>query len=112
MQKIDEMSVANNGGSSNDSGSTFDPAIENLSAQHLRDSAVETENGKIDAKSDIQTKLGENESNDAIFSPKLPQNHVRMNSSSGSGESSASTSNSQGESSNRGQNWESIQLRP
>ena len=86
-----------NGGSSNDSGSTFDPAIQNLSAQHLRDSAVETGNGKIDAKSDIQTKLGENESNDAIFSPKLPQDHVRMNSSSGSGESSTSTSNSQGE---------------
>ena len=98
VQKIDETSVANNGGSSNDSGSTFDPAIENLSAQHLRDSAVETGNGKIDAKSDIQTKLGENESNDAFFSPKLPQDHVRMNSSSESGESSTSTSNSQGES--------------
>ena len=73
MQEIDQMSVANHSGSSNDSGSTFDPAIENLSAQHLRDSTATEKigNGEIDAKSDTQTKLlGENESNDAIFNPE------------------------------------------
>ena len=91
VQKIDEMSVANHSGSSNDSGSTFDP----------RDSAAEKiGNGKIDAKSDTQTKLlGENESNDAIFSPKLPQNSALMN-FSGRGESSTSNSNSQAEGEN------------
>ena len=84
MQEINPTSVANHSGTSNDSGSTFDPAIEILSVQQ-RDSTVETGNGEIEAKSDIQTKLGENESNDAIFSPKLPQSHVLMNLSSGRG---------------------------
>ena len=91
--KIDEMSVAN--GNSNDSGSNFDPAIENLSAQR-HDSTAEIGNGEIDAKSDTQIEsLGDNRSNDAIFIPTPSQSHALMSLSSGHGESSASSSNSQ-----------------
>ena len=76
-------------------GQLFDPAIENLSAQQRDSAAEQVGNGEIDAKSDTETKLlGENESNDAIFSPKLPQNNALVN-FSGRGESSASNSNSQ-----------------
>ena len=89
MQETDQMSAADHSASLNDSGNakfaisdlegesgsndaTFDPEIENLSAQHLHDSTAvnKTGSGKIDAKTDAQTKY------DAIFSPKLPSSPV------------------------------------
>ena len=74
--KIDKLVLPT--GNSNDSWSKFWPCSENLSAQR-HDSTVEIGNGEIDAKSHTQTKFGENESNDAIFSPKLPQDYALMN---------------------------------
>ena len=54
-EEMDQMSVANHCGNSNNSGSTFDPAIKNLSVQR-HDSKAEIGNGEIDAKSDTHTQ--------------------------------------------------------